>query len=193
MSFVSEKFLPSGTYIIINAKYDLSIACHVEDNVGSLVSHANKDFGWKITLLAQKKWIIQSCSNGFSANMPPDAEEEDEINAKPGQDQPHQWVIKRRQATDTYIIYSPTDTALLWGLSNATALQLVCDSTDESSWWKFSKVEEPVMGAKTESHPEPLPVSRPISHPPNIKHKVAITIPPGWLITISAVVLPSVF
>lgn len=43
------------------------------------------------------------------------------------------------------------------------------------------------MGAKTESHPEPLPVSRPISHPPNIKHKVAITIPPGWLITISAV------
>lgn len=187
MSFVSEKFLPSGTYIIINAKYDLSIACHVEDNVGSLVSHANKDFGWKITLLAQKKWIIQSCSNGFSANMPPDAEEEDEINAKPGQDQPHQWVIKRRQATDTYIIYSPTDTALLWGLSNATALQLVCDSTDESSWWKFSKVEEPVMGAKMESHPEPLPVSRPISHPPNIKHKVAITIPPGWLITISAV------
>ncbi|EDR12193.1 uncharacterized protein LACBIDRAFT_323284 [Laccaria bicolor S238N-H82] len=134
MSFVSEKFLPSGTYIIINAKYDLSIACHVEDNVGSLVSHANKDFGWKITLLAQKKWIIQSCSNGFSANMPPDAEEEDEINAKPGQDQPHQWVIKRRQATDTYI-------------------------TDESSWWKFSKVEEPVMGAKMESHPEPLPVS----------------------------------
>lgn len=36
--------------------------------------------------------------------MPQDPEEEDEINAKPGQDQPHQWVIKRRQAAlDTYM------------------------------------------------------------------------------------------
>jgi hypothetical protein len=36
--------------------------------------------------------------------MPPDPDEEDEISTKPGQDQPHQWVIKRRQAAlDTYM------------------------------------------------------------------------------------------
>lgn len=37
--------------------------------------------------------------------MPPEPEEEDEIiSTKRARDQPHQWVIKRRQnATDTYM------------------------------------------------------------------------------------------
>lgn len=191
MSFASEKFLQSGTYVIINSKHGLSIACHEEDGVGRLASSASNDFEWKIILLGQKKWTIQSASNGFSANIPPDPEEEDEINAKQGHDQPHRWVIKRRQATpDTYIIYSPTETGLFWSLQDSnqgTAPQLIRDSADESSWWKFSRVEEPEKGVETENDPNPLPVTRPMAHPPYIKHKVAITIPPGWYTTISAV------
>lgn len=59
---------------------------------------------WNITLLTQKKWIIESCSNGFTADIPPDPEDEDEICTKPGEDKPHQWVIKKRQADlDTYM------------------------------------------------------------------------------------------
>lgn len=39
------------------------------------------------------------------------------------------------------------------------------------------------------AHPEPLAVTRPTLHPPNVKHRIAITIPPQWLTTISAVFL----
>ena len=43
MSFASHKFLPTGRYIIINAKHDLSIACREEDRVGFVKSTTDEN------------------------------------------------------------------------------------------------------------------------------------------------------
>ena len=82
------------------------------------------------------------------------------------------------------------------------------DNADASSWWKFTKAEDPNKATGTvssplyfssvfthtvptspqETHPDPLTVTCPTLHTLNVKHRVAITIPPQWITTISAVV-----
>ena len=89
-------------------------------------------------MLPSKKWIIQDQSNGFSVNVNPDPEEEDELTVQQSQDEPRQWVIKQCTGDrDSYMyarnplhfsrgtspisirIYSPKQTGLFWGLPNA--------------------------------------------------------------------------
>ena len=74
---------------------------------------------------------------------------------------------------------------------------------DSSTWWMFKKesedVVEKVMFCVTrsvlviivkpqpEAYPVPISTVRPVAHPQIVKNRVAITIPAGWLTTISAV------
>ncbi|KAF9559785.1 hypothetical protein CPC08DRAFT_637306 [Agrocybe pediades] len=122
MTFVAEKFLPTGTYVVINVKHDLSIAYRDalgHTGNGGLTSGWGESIQWNITLLSQKKWIIESAFSGFSADLPIDAEEDDEIATKAAHEKPHQWVIKQRQEDpDTYL-------------------------TDASTWWRFKTDSSP--------------------------------------------------
>ncbi|KAF4613110.1 hypothetical protein D9613_011187 [Agrocybe pediades] len=195
MTFVAEKFLPTGTYVVINVKHDLSIAYRDalgHTGNGGLTSGWGESIQWNITLLSQKKWIIESAFSGFSADLPIDVEEDDEIATKAAHEKPHQWVIKQRQEDpDTYLIYSPTATGLFWSLQSSqegATPQLVGDSTDASTWWRFKTDSSPAPKV-VHDYSTPLSVIRPTAHPHAEKHKVAITIPPGWLTTISAVSL----
>ena len=61
MSFVSQKFIPSGTYIIINAKYDLSIAyrddcynnaCGMSSVGGKTIQVYSPCFSWTIRTIS---------------------------------------------------------------------------------------------------------------------------------------------
>jgi len=75
----------------------------------------------------------------------------------------------------------------LWSFQDAaegTPLQLTrVDSM--SSLWKFKRVK---AGGGKGLHPDPLNVTRPTPHSVSVAgQKVELTIPPGWLMTISAI------
>jgi len=141
MPFANEKLIPSGTYTIINVKHGCSITCRKDQVLRS----GFNGFNWKMTQLAEKKWIIQSHSGGLSVHLGPDPEEGDKISARESKGEPHQWVIKRcTAAQDSYMIYSPKQIGLFWSLPSAedgTAVQLARDSGTNSSWWRFRRTE----------------------------------------------------
>jgi len=159
MSFAEDKFVPSGIYNIINVKHDTSVV-RSQDDDGRLTASGNDNFEWSVTLLADKKWIIQSRASGFSADLAAQPEAGDDIILQPGHHQPHSWVIKRQTraaALNSYIIYSASQPGLIWSQpydEEGTPLELVHVRHDNKplSWWKFRLVkdaEAPVGGSLT--------------------------------------------
>ncbi|EDR12179.1 uncharacterized protein LACBIDRAFT_311284 [Laccaria bicolor S238N-H82] len=138
MAFADARFLPSGTYAIINVEYNRAVSF----NKGFSASEV--DYGCTISLLANKKWSIQGPPDVF-ADIGPDAEEEEDVASIKNPPKPHQWVIKRHSAeAQFYTIYSPTQPDLLWSLPNGdegASLQLSADHDSRASFWKFKKLE----------------------------------------------------
>ncbi|KAJ7884836.1 hypothetical protein B0H14DRAFT_3740925 [Mycena olivaceomarginata] len=187
MSFADSKFLPSGAYAIINVEYNRSIAFSEQEEC---LSTSGDDYEWTITFLANKKWTIQGPSDVF-VDIPPDSESGEDVSSVESPFKPHQWVIKRHSGdAQSYIIYSPTRPELFWTLPNAdegTAPQLDVDHTSRPSLWKFKKIQKSV------AEPDPMklfvaaPVQRPTQLDSAIKNTFALTIPAGWLTTITSV------
>ena len=115
MTFTDERFISSGTYVLVNAKYDRSIVFHRGENGdGRLVTSSAHNFEasqhipdslgysnehriqWSITQLSSRKWTIKSQSHDVSISLSPDPEEGDELTTQHGQEKLHQWVIKLR-------------------------------------------------------------------------------------------------
>ncbi|KAH8834497.1 hypothetical protein DL96DRAFT_1580767 [Flagelloscypha sp. PMI_526] len=186
MSFATDLFLPSGTYDLINEANQQSVTC--SDNQGhdyGRLTASGAGSKWSITLLSEKKWIIQSSAENVSPALPPDPEEGDDLLLQPYQRQPHLWVIKRRKnSSNSYIIYSPKQPDLFWsipGVSDGSQVTLSRGGNEMSSWWSFRKIED-----ESDLQQEILSVERPI-HSAIVENKVTLVIPAGWRISISAI------
>ena len=106
MAFVDAKFLPSGTYAIINVEYNRSVSFNKcfsasEVDYGVSVPLIRWDLLWlylrlQYTILfhANKKWSIQGPPDVF-ADIGPHAEEGEDVVSIKNPPKPHQWVIKR--------------------------------------------------------------------------------------------------
>ncbi|KAF8188174.1 hypothetical protein K438DRAFT_1972362 [Mycena galopus ATCC 62051] len=190
MSFADDKFLPSGVYAIINFEHNRSIAFNKQEEC---LSTSGDDYEWTISFLANKKWTIQGPSDVF-IDIAPESEAGDDASPVKNPLKPHQWVIKRHAGeAQSYIIYSPSQPELFWRLPNddeRTAPQLDVDHTSRPSLWKFKKIEKSVADVST---PDPMkqfvaaPVQRPTQLASPIKNTFALTIPVGWLTTITSV------
>ncbi|KAI6160606.1 hypothetical protein EDD17DRAFT_1600181 [Pisolithus thermaeus] len=190
MSFVDDKFLPSGNYAIINIGHNQPI-CFNEEN--ECLSTSNTEYAWTISLLANKKWTIQGPSEVF-VDLSPDAVDGDEVGAVKTPPKPHQWVIKRHSSdTQAYIIYSPSQPQLFWSLphGNEGAIpQLSTDHDSKLSLWKFKRIERQTTD---NGIPDPIkqfstaPVLRPTQLDSGIKNTFLIAIPAGWLTTITSI------
>ena len=109
-SLADDKFLPSGTYAIMNVASNHYIALSEEDE-GLLTS--NEEYGvssllpmslinpsniteWSVSFLGNK-WTIQGACDIF-IGLPPYSEEGDYVLAVKNTPKPHRWLIKRRTA-----------------------------------------------------------------------------------------------
>ncbi|KAI6107724.1 hypothetical protein EDD16DRAFT_1831494 [Pisolithus croceorrhizus] len=190
MSFVDDKFLPSGNYAIINVGHNRPISFNEEKEC---LSTSNAEYTWTISLLANKKWTIQGPSEVF-VDLSPDADDGDEVVSVKNPPKPHQWAIKRHSSNEqAYIIYSPSQPQLFWSLSHGgegTALQLSTDHDSKLSLWKFKRIERQPADDET---PDPIkqlpsaPVPRPMQLNSGIKNTCLIAIPAGWLTTITSI------
>ncbi|KIK03919.1 hypothetical protein K443DRAFT_121259 [Laccaria amethystina LaAM-08-1] len=163
MTFADAKFLPSGTYAIVNVEHNRSISFNKE---GECFSASEVDYG-------------VSPPDVF-ADIGPDAEEGEDIASIKNPPKPHQ-------------IYSPTQPDLFWNLPNGddgASLQLSADRDNRASFWKFKKLEKVDDDSQP---PDPMkqfvaaPAKRPTQLDSAIKNAFAVTIPAGWLTTISSV------
>ncbi|EDR12657.1 uncharacterized protein LACBIDRAFT_292698 [Laccaria bicolor S238N-H82] len=176
MAFADAKFLPSGTYAIINVEYNRFISFNKE---GESFSASEVDYGCAISFLANKKWSIQGPPDVF-ADIGPHAEEGEDVVSIKNPPKPHQ-------------IYSPTQPDLFWSLPNGddgASLQLSSKYDSRASYWKFRKLE------KVDGDPQPpdpmkqfvaAAVKGPTPLDSAIKNTFAVTIPAGWLTTITSV------
>ncbi|KAF8803265.1 hypothetical protein BYT27DRAFT_7260300 [Phlegmacium glaucopus] len=205
MSLADDKFLPTGTYAIINAEYDHSIAFSEQDQCLSTAGADDYSVLYLKRLL-ERVLIVSSYSgqshssrtrNGLSKVLlmyqSISVEGEDVIWAK-NPPKPHQWVIKRHsEAVQLYMIYSPSQSHLFWSLPNAdqgTTPQLSSDFDKRSSLWKFKKIEQPAADDDMPKATEQCAtgaVHRPRELKSEIRNRFAVIIPPGWLTSITSV------
>ncbi|KAI6009765.1 hypothetical protein PISMIDRAFT_642834 [Pisolithus microcarpus 441] len=135
MSFVDDKFLPSGNYAIINVGHNRPISFNEENDASLFV---------KFYLYTVTKWTIQGPSEVF-VGLSPDADDGDEVASVRNPPKPHQRAIKRHSSdAQAYIIYSPSQPQLFWSLphgSEGAIPQLSTDHDSKPSLWKFKRIE----------------------------------------------------
>ncbi|KAI6009768.1 hypothetical protein BKA83DRAFT_4415326 [Pisolithus microcarpus] len=190
MSFVDDKFLPSGNYAIINVGHNRPISFNEENEC---LSTSSAEYAWTISLLANKKWTIQGPSEVF-VDLSPDADDGDEVASVKNPPKPHQWAIKRHSSdAQAYIIYSPSQPQLFWSLphgSEGAILQLSTDHDSKPSLWKFKRMESQTADDETPDLIKRFPaapVLRPTQLDSGIKNTFLIAIPAGWLTTITSI------